>query len=517
MKKYGLVLSFVLALALVLPLTVSAALPGTGWQTSYQVMNIGSTDGIFSMQAFPLTGDATAAIPSANFTFSPYEALSYSPGKATTYPAGPDINFSSPLPAGFQGSVVVAANVPVASAVTLANTGVTGGTSRSRYAAISAANLAKEILFPVVKHNYTGQTTTFYIQAAGESASVTMTYSMNNGSTYTQTQTIDANKTFIFDPQSAGVPSTSCGNDGNISPCFGAAKAVSTTGNIAGVIVESPHATSPAPFVLSTRGLTAADLGSKLYAPGVKNAYIGANAGLTVMNTAASGNALVNYTLTVNNVQAGSPAAVAGVVPGQTFTGQVEVAPGKSFIIGPYTTNMGGMPAGTYASIVVESIADGSHEVKQLAGTVNEAKNASIVGGKAKAVYFSFNPANATGNLACPVVKENVYNQTGGMTVVNLGNSPATLKFDYVVYGSTTYTFWTSQPVQPGAGVSTNSVSLNPGGRFTNDGSWAFSELAGKTFSVRVYSDSSTPIVALSQEADKSFTNDIRNYECINY
>lgn len=511
MKKIGILLSMTLVLALVLPLSVSAALPGTGWTTSYQVMNIGTTAGQFSMQAYSTSGSTPVTVGSSTFNFAALEALNYVPGKTPTYPAGPDIGFTTALPSGFQGSVVVSASVPVASAVTLGN----ASTARSRYGAISS--LAQEIFFPVVKHNYGAQTTTFYVQAAGEVANVTMTYTMNDGTTHAQSATIEANKTFIFDPLLATPPvaSTSCGGISDTSPCFGAAKVVSTTGSIAGVVVESPHATSPAPFVLSTRGLTSNDLGAKLIAPGVKNAYIGANAGLSLMNT-GTGVAKVIFTLTVIAVQSGSPAAVAGVVPGQTYSGEIEIAVGKTSIIGPYTT-MGVMPAGTYASVVAESVADATHSVQMLAGTVNEAKDAPIVGGKAKAVYFAFNPAIATGDTACPVIKENVLNQTGGMTAVNLAATADTLHFEYVLFGGTTYHFWTTNPVPAGAGIGTNSISTNPGGKFTNDGSWAFSVLSGKTFSAHVYAAGAGPVVALSQEAAKDFSNDIRNYECINY
>lgn len=513
MKKFGIVISLVLALALVLPLSVSAALPGTGWQTSYQLMNIGTVDGLVSMQAFSTSGSTPVTVGSATFTVGALQALSYVPAKTPTYPAGPDIGFTTPLPSGFQGSVVVSASVPVASAVTLSN----ASTARSRYAAISASGLANTVIFPSVKHNFAGQTTTFYIQAAGEAASATITYKMANGTTHTQMATIEANKTFIFDPALATPPvaSSGCGGDSNTSPCFGAATVVSTTGKIAGVVVESPHTTSPAPFVLSTRGLTSSDLSNKLYAPSVKNNYLNSNSGLTLMNT-GTGTAKVNYTITVNNVQSGSPAALAGVVPGQQFTGSIEILAGKSAVIGPYTV-MGGMPQGTYASIMAESVADGSHAVQILAGMSNESRDASVVGGKAKAMYYAFNPSSATTNVACPVIKENVLNQTGGMTAVNLSASAAVLHFEYVLYGGQTYHFWTTQPVPAGAGVATNSVSINPGGRFTNDGSWLFSVLSGKTFSVRVYSADGGPIVALSQETAKDYSNDIRNYECYNY
>ncbi len=516
MKKMSLTLSLVIILALLLQGIAFAALPGTGWQTSYAAMNVGTSAGSFGMVAYDK--DSTTTYSSDQFSVDPKETLRYIAGANPTYPTGDIIGFTSELPSGFEGSVVLSSNVPLTSAATLTNSSVLGGTAISRYQAVGSDAVALEILFPGVKHNYFNQTTTFYVQAAGADANVTFTYSMNDGSTHTQSQVIPANRMFVFDPANATPPvaSTLCGDNANTSPCFGAASVVSTTGEIAGVVVESPHTGSPAPFALSTRGLTSSDIATTIFAPTIKNYYYDATAGFTVMNTgSASANAQI--TLTVTGVQPGTDAATAGVVVGDTFTDSEIIVAGSSVVFGPFNNNLGGMPRGIFASAEVTSVDDVTYDPQLLAGVSNEAKNSALIaGGKAKATYYGYAPINATDTLSCPIVSELTNGQTGGMAVVNVGNLATTVHFEYIVYNGPTYHFWTTNPLDPGVAIGTNRVSTNPNGKFTNDGTWSFSEMAGKKFSVYIYTSNGEEIVALAQEAAIDFSNDIRNYECVN-
>ena len=514
MKKYTLGISSVLILILVTSGVALGALPGTGWQVSYAVMNVGGASGSLPMTAYDKNSATTYT--SSTFNFDDKESLRYMAGEAATYPAGDKVDFSTSLPSGFEGSVVVLGSVALASAATLENVNVGGGTALSRYQGVG--EVTTEILFPVVKHNWWNQTTTFYVQAAGSDANVTITYEMNDASTHTQTTTISANKMFVFDPANAtpAVASSSCGTSANTSPCFGAATVTSSTGPIAGVVVEHPHIGSPAAFVLSTRGLTSSDKAPIIFATSTKNYYWDATGGFAVMNTgAATANARID--LTVIDVQPGSDADTAGVVKGDTYTDDELISPGASVVFGPFDANLGGMPRGIYATAKVTSIDDATYDPQLLVGTSNEAKTAPLLsGGKAKAVYYGFVPANATDKSACPIVTELLGGDTGGMTVVNVGNALTTVHFEYVEYNGTNYHFWSTSTLAPGEGIGTNRVSNNPGGKFTNDGSWLFSAMAGKIFSAYIYSSNGEEIIALSQEASTTFANDIRNYECVN-
>ena len=45
---------------------------------------------------------------------------------------------------------------------------------------------------------------------------------------------------------------------------------------------------------------------------------------------------------------------------------------------------------------------------------------------------------------------------------------------------------------------------------------WLFSAMAGKVYSVYIYSSNGEEIIGLAQEANTTFSTDIRNYECVN-
>jgi hypothetical protein len=165
---------------------------------------------------------------------------------------------------------------------------------------------------------------------------------------------------------------------------------------------------------------------------------------------------------------------------------------------------------------VTSTTADG-HALQYLAGTSNEAKTATISGGKAKAVYYGYATAAATDELACPIHIELISGMTGGESVVNVGDANTTVHFEYVLFDGTTYHFWSTAELAPGEAIGTNRASSNTGGKFTNDGTWLFSVLSGKKFSVHVYSSNGEELIALAQEASTTFVKDIMNYECVNY
>jgi hypothetical protein len=391
MKRFSIALFVGLILVLMVSSIGLAALPGTGWWTAYRIQNIGTGAGSISMQAY--AKDTTDVYGSQSFSFNQYTSLVYNPGVTPNYPAGNLIGFTSALPAGFVGSVVLSSSVPAASVVEVGNyTNGTlggGGTASAQYQGAGSSAVATTLLSPTIKHNYSSQTTTLYVQAAGADANATITYTMNDGTTHTQTYNIPANRMFIFDPANATPPvaSTGCGVAQNINPCYGSAKIVSTTGAMAGVVVEHPHTGSPAAFVLSSRLATPNDQGTKLYAPSIKNDYTTASgngvAGMSVMNVGTA-SAKVTITLTVTGL--GNNAV--GVAVGDTFTNTVIIPAGTSYLFSKWEGNLGGLPAGTFASAVIESVDDVTYDPQPLVGTGNDSKTlASIPGGKGKTQY----------------------------------------------------------------------------------------------------------------------------------
>ncbi len=499
MKKLFVGLVVTALAIMLLTSSATAALPGGGWWTFYQVQNAGTGNGALTMTAYDSA--STATYTSQEFTFAPGAALAYHPGLAPTYPTGDRIGFTTELPSGFEGSVMISASVPVLAIAQLGNNSSgsvgAGGYASSFYQGVGSEYTDTVLNFPTVKHNFGGQTTTFYIQAAGSSANVTITYTMNDGSTYSDTETIGANKMVMFDPLGAGVPAGAAGAAA-VSPSLGAAQVVSTTGNIAGVVVEHPHTGSPAPIALATRGLTAADTDFTLIAPTIKNDFNGGTTGFSVQNTGGA-DALVEITLTVTNA---SNAALIGDV----FTDTEIIPAGGSTVFSVHRDNLGGMPAGTFAAAIVESISDATHTPQKLAGMVNEANNMG------KATYAAFAQSAATTKVGLPMVKEMFSNNTTGVAVVNVGTAATKFYATYTDQNGVVRSFETAATVAPGAAVSFFTVYLNPGGKFT--GLADFSVLNGTKNSVSITADQ--PIVALAQESDRNAADgvlDVKNYE----
>ena len=510
MKKVIGVSVVVFLIALIFAGSAFADLPGSGWWSSIFVQNIGGGPGQMEMTAY----GASAEYGSALFDFNHGQALAYNPGKTL---GGAFIGFTPALPPGFEGSVVVSASVPVAAVSELANyqngpVGVAGGTAVARYQGMSAAQVDTSLGIASIKNNFGAQTTTLYVQAAGADANVTVTYTMADGNVYTQTQAIAANKMFMFDPTAAGVPSTNCGFDGNTSPCHGAATITSTTGPIAAIVVEHPHTGSPAGFALSTRAQTSADQDTTLFHPTIKNDFWGnMNAGATVMNV-GDAPALVRITLTVTNVSPGSTAQI-----GQVYTDQEIVAPGESVVFSKWRGNFGGMPSGTFAAGIIESVAEGDYTQQPLVGSTNDRKDMTTLReDKGISLYNGFADRNTTTTVAAPTLVENINNVTSSITVQNVGAAPTHMTFTYYEYGtSNVYRFRTINPIAVGEATVTTMISARGHERFTIlDGFTSWAQMGGKQYSVIVTADQ--PIIGLVSEFHRADLLDIGNYEAIN-
>jgi len=481
--------------------TGAAALPGTGWWTFYQIQNVGSTSGELTMEAYDSL--SSTSYSSSSFTFDPGEALAYNPGLLPNYPSGDRIGFTTELPSGFQGSVAISSSVEIVAIAQIGNNTVgnvgSGGKASSFYQGIGGAFADTTVSFPTVKHNFAGQTTTFYVQAAGADANVTITYKMNDGNTYTQTKAILANRMFMFDPLNAGVPAGSTASAAT-NASLGAAIVTSTTGNIAGVVVEHPHTGSPAPFVLSTRGLIGSDAGTVIIAPTIKNAFNGGTTGFSVLNTGTS-DAFVEISLTVTNASNTS-------LIGKVYKDQEVISAGSSTVFSKFRDNLGGLPEGTFAAAVVTSLDNTTYDPQPLVGMINETNNFG------KATYSAFAKESATTKVGLPMVKEMFANSTTGVAVVNVGSAPTKLYASYTDQNGNTRTFETVNAVAPGAAVSFYTVYNNLNNRFT--GLSNFSALYGTKNSVVIESDGIQPIVALAQESDQYPSDgllDVKNYE----
>lgn len=514
MKNFGYALIIVLLAALMITGTVAAALPGGGWWTAYRVQNVGGAPASLEMTAYDATSEYYG--DGQPYTFEHGTALVYDPGKLPSYPSGGNLIGFSTLPGGFEGAVVLAANNPVLAAAQVANykngsVGLSTGAATGMYQAFSAENTSTALQFPILKNNWANAKTSFYVQAAGADANVTITYNLNDGTTRSETKLIEANRMYMFDPTAAGVPSSNCGPNFNLSPCFGAAVATSDT-PIAGVVIEYPFSGTPIGAILVTRGLTEADADYVLFSPSIKNDYFDAVAGATIMNIGAA-DAKVRITLSVT----------LGPNAGQSYVDEIIIPPNASQTFSKWLNNLGGMPAGNFAAAKIESVDDATYNSQLLVGISNDTKSqAKTPMGYGRTASYAFAISKATSLNGSPMVKELISNFTGGMTVVNVGDLDTTINFKYYEYGTTNvYEFWTRNPVAPNAAVNTGRISFNDDatGVFANDETWSFAELRNKEFSVIAETSNGEPIVNLVTTYDPASLKffDMMNYEGFSY
>jgi hypothetical protein len=514
MKK----ISFALIISLILVLMVfsigSAELPGTGWWSAFNIQNIGGSESHVSMTAYEK--DSATTYTSATFSFNAGKALVYDPGITVNYPTGNVIGFTDPLPSGFEGSVVLQSSGEAASVVQIANyaNGTVGGTGKASamYQGVSSQMIATRLLAATIKHNYSNSTTTMYIQAAGSDAVVTVNYTMADGSNYSQTETILANRTFVFDPAGVGIPSTNCGFDTMTSPCYGSA-IITSDAPIAGVLLEHPHSGAPITFAQAIRLSTPQDESTKIYVPSVKNEFCGSSgcgvAGAAVMNV-GSGPANVTITLTVTKlgINAGTDVSIDDV-----FIDNAVIPAGENYNFSKWNNNLGGLPPGTMAAAVIEST-----NGEPLVGSSNDAKTQPGFPGQAKVKYAAFPDELATPEAYAPMVKEMLGIFTGGVTVQNVGTQQDYINIEYHQYGTNNIcTLRTKDPVPVGGAAETNWVSVTGSSQFTISGDCSsFSELEGKEFSVKAYTDAGENIIIMVTQNTPNGTLDISRYEGVN-
>ncbi len=504
----GLASAILLALASV---TAFAEGPdGSGWWTNITIQNTSSSSTAnVTVTAYTQDSADTTTYGTSSYGLAANTSVIYHPGLDATCGAavssatsGCRIGFSTALPSGFEGAAVVSSDSPVVSIVALHNNasgsvGVSSGSARGSYQGMDSSSAATTLYFPTVKNNFVGQTTAFFVQAAGVDANVTMTYTMQNGSTFVANQTISANKSHAFFPAAASVPSC---NGGNNTTCIGGAILTSDQ-PVAGSIVEYVDGASVADFVLATRALTPADAGQNVIAPTLKSDFYGSSTGASILNTGTDAQ-VVNLSFSVTNTDND---ATCNNTVGQTVTDSVTVPAGGSVVVSRFQNNIGGLDDCTFFAMTATS------DDNPIVVTVNENNS-----GK-KAVYFGFNSANATTNVALPLVKENFPGsnaQTTGITVVNAGSAPTTVTATYVSSGGTTHVIQ-SQSIAAGEAVPFFQIFNSPSHLTATSGGFPS---AGTKHSVTI-SSSGEPIVALAQESDRANDGsplDIYNYEGFN-
>jgi hypothetical protein len=392
-KKLLPIVATIAVLAVLASVAVAqTGIPGTGWWSGEQVQNVGTATANLVVTAYDKNGAAT-------FTSSQTAAV----GAAFTFI--PD-NFVG-MPDGFIGSAVVSSDQPIKAIVNVTNQaagsfGVAGGKAAAQYQ--GTENTATSLYFPLVKHNYYGGTTSFYIQNAGTAAaSVTAVFKTASG-TYTKTvASVAPNKMVVISPVDASVPA------GNTTNSLGSLT-VTSAQPLAGTVLEYQQAQTIATVLNGTRGFTAADFDTKAYAPVIKNGWYGRFTGLQVQNVSGS-----PIDVTVVYVGGpGSPAACAGKVFSDTASA---VAPGtsKTFV---HLTGQTNLVSNCYAAATVSATGN-------FVAIVNEQNTAAnpVVAG---ITYSALPDSSKTTKVSVPLFKEAFYGSSTGLQIQNVGSATAT-------------------------------------------------------------------------------------------
>ena len=401
-KKVVVIGLLIIALLAISGLVIGQGLPGSGWLSGQQILNTG-------------TGNSTIL-----FTAYNQDGTSYDCGSKNAVP-GASVNYLTNncpgLPAGFLGSGVVSADQPIAAIVNVTNEGT--GTASGQYVGTDGADTSQSLSFPLMKNDWVGRTTHFYIQNAGGSqATIKATATDQNGVTYPTSGTpyevtAPANAMVVIEPSQLGVPASRYGS-----------LAVSADQLLAGSMLESETSVPVAQNLNASKGLSDNDYDGVVFCPMVRNGWgaEGFGTGLQVINVSGAPQTIkVEYSYQVGSV--------AAPVQKKTVT-TPSVADGASFNLLSSNATYG-IPANSLGSAKVTG---NSGNVAALVS--DEGFNTSNPYNVA--TYTCFPQKGASTTVYAPLYKQDWIGDTSGIQIQNVAGdgSTATVEVKYTVTGS---------------------------------------------------------------------------------
>lgn len=470
MRKVIVILTLVFLCAGIPLALAQTSPPGTGWTTGMQFQNV---------------GDGTADIRLRLYTpqGNPIDCGSRTAPRdgSVNYLVDVDCN----IPNEFGGSAVVESNQPLRGIVHInnGNFGHAGGI----YTGTTLEETSATLLFPLVKHNHFGRTTSFHIQnASGGAVNLVATFRVN-GATYTkQYNNVPPNAMVVVSPADAGVPAGN-GQVGSLT--------VLGTGALAGTSLEHEHSAAVAQNLQASQAFIPADYDDKVFCPLFRNAHTGGRltTGAQVQNV---GNSAQTVTLSYKPRDGG-----------QTVTRSAAVQPGASATF--YAPSIG-VPAGSVGSVTITGQGN-------IVAVVNDE---GIDNGLRRTTTYSCFPAHqATKRVVLPLYKELWYGNTTGIQIQNVADSgAASIQITYIATNNG------------------NRVKLTPGASVAPGGSTTFfgisSRIAPSTMTVvsgntaamantygSVVIEANQPIVAIANESGfgpNASLQDSKNYEGFN-
>lgn len=475
---------FLFFLLIIIAVGVVAAdpqnLPGSGWKSGQQIQNIGDLAATVIMTAYDQAG-------------SEYDcgAQALDPGESYTYL--PEFDCTT-MPSGFQGSAVVSGDQPLAAVVNVNNKGV--GAAAGQYVGTASGTVDSTIVFPLIKNNHSGRTTTFYIQNTTSGVINISAEFVVNGIAYPKAyNNIPAYAMVIINPTDAGVPSGT-GNLGSLTV------STSAPGLLAGVSLEHETAPPVANNMQASRAFTSSDFDDTVYCPLLRYDSGGkkTTTGLQVQNV-SGGSEEINVTYTVVTGPSGAGTVIGPV--SQT----VDDGESANFL------QSNDLLAGDVASAIVTTTGGGN-----IAAVVND--KATNSNPQRVTTYACFPEKNATDTISIPLYKENnggaIVNTTG-IQVQNVGTGPTTVTFQYLATNGTSVEFTHTDTLQIGQSKTFYQVCCN-GTTNLQLISGNLANLSGTIGGVTITSNNGQQIVAIANESSLGSTNvqDTKNYEGFN-
>jgi hypothetical protein len=406
MKKFVVVSVLLLAMLLMI---VPAAFGISTYNTGFQVQNLSDTNTAnITIVYYTKTGSTDATVSDT-----------IAAGSSKTY-------FPIGASAGFDGSVVISSDQPVAAITNILGDGLGFGAS---YESFSGG--AGEVSLPLIMKANSGFTTWFNVQNTGSSAvNVSIAYSN----------------------------STCTDSVSNLAP--GAAATVNQANNTC----------LPSPYVGSAT-VTAASGGSVVatvlqVGPSTLFAYNGFTGGATtpVMPLINANNSGYITGIQVQNAGAASTSVTLNYSPvpgfGTACAETKTIAPGTSQTFALYAFTFPGDPNPGTNNCAFGSTFVGGATVTQtgsepLVAIVNQLNNAAAKG----AAYNGFDPAVASDTIVMPLIMDRNSNFWTGFNVQNVGASNVTVTCNFVQSNGSNNSSATSPSLAPGAAW--NHLQLN--------------------------------------------------------
>jgi hypothetical protein len=402
---WRLTLIAVMLVVLAIPLVASAQ-SGGPYTSGFQLQNLDAGTATVTITYYSKNGAVAADVP---------DTISGN-GSKTYFPL-------SAVASGFDGSVVVSSDKPLAAITNVLTTDHAGGASYS-----GATSGAPTVNLPLIMKGNFGYSTWFNVQNAGSStANISIAYA---GTACSETAAIAPGAAATFDQTT-----NACLPNGYV----GAATITNAASNQP-LVAAVMQIQSGSKSLLAYNGF--ADASTNPVMPLVSTNFYGSITGIQIQNTGGSAtNVTVQYT-----PSAGFPGAACSetknVAAGQSATFFLPMPAGCG-TAGTGVTN----PAGGFVGSARVSTNSASMPLVAIVNQIN-------AGNSTSSAYSGINPASGTSQVSLPLIMDRNFGYFTGIAVANVGASTTTVNCTFT---GTSYSVSASVP----AGGSLTDVQLD--------------------------------------------------------